>query len=671
MAFFDSVANGTSNGGKSVAAEQRPTNNGISLTGFVLSSVDRGYNANIKVNEHQYQIFIMDTGRAAAVPMKDVHDKKISRPLEGGNRGFRMVRANGTSIIKTLETYRNVNVAYNNAHDNGDNGRTEKVIKSVARSTNKGLKCYDYNLETPLLSKWSELAVTIGQARYFTVRVSEKDEVIPKGQFVTMRGISLDLFASKPKADKKPDADEAAADESNAYTEEADFLRDNSSGNLLGYKLRCDVVIGKDLSQSYGKLSREHLFRTLLDIGRQEPEYEKPGEFGRPFKCLVFPVDEKGAAKSEAITSGIIVYGNSPSRFIKETTKDLDASNSKTYDSGKVDAPSNCLPVHAKLMHYRIVPETISAEERAKLNECFAESAPENTGSKNVVFFNRATIDSIIWSSQTYASGITGSAYWCDTNAQARIPCIAIAMPLRYMAHESKLRVRVLAVAWRTKEYVLENSFEVPLPFAREILGGKDATTGKVVFGKEPATNYRPELIITNESNAKRGHIDLLNATESAVDLKPYLDPANKWHARVQLIANSVDLASANERQQLLMAGLVEKSRLLTTPEEGQAFIEEYVKDKHAGAIELSEFGCNQRTHRVIVWFVRHDEDVYDAALLALPPLVDLTPPPATTPMVIVENDNPLKRPLEEKDIVAGAKEEAVKEPDVKKARTE
>jgi hypothetical protein len=362
-----------------------------------------------------------------------------------------------------------------------------------------------------------------------------------------------------------------------------------------------------------------------------------------------------------------------PSRFIKETMKDVDANSPEAYEWGKVGTTLNCLPIHASLIQYQRISKEVTAEERAELKERFAEEAPDDKVPGNTVVFNKASVDSIIWSSQTYSSGVTEPAIWRDVNAQARIPCIVIAKPMRHLAHEAAFKMKVLAVAWRTKEYVLQNSFEVPLPFAREILGGNDATNGKVEFGKEQAAKGRPELIITNESNKLRGQVDLLNATESAVDLKPYLDPANKWHARVQLVVNTTERASANERQQKRIADLVEKSRTLQTLQEGQRFIEEYVANKHAGEMELQEFGSNQKTHRVIVWFVRHDEDVYSKELLSLPPLVDLTPPlPATTPMAVDEETTAsaaqgLKRTFE----AALGTNEDIKEPEAKSARKE
>jgi hypothetical protein len=671
---FENIASAQSKASSSKASviAQRPTTNGITLAALVLTSVNKGWNKDIKTTVHSYQVLVLDTGRAASHTIEADRGGLISRPLPEEEKGFRLVRANGTTNAKTRETYRNVNIAYNNAYDHGDNGRTDKVINKNTRDTPRG-KAIDYSLETPLLSKWTELTVATGQARYFDVRVGEQDVLIPRGRLVKLRGVTVDLFASTPKkaagtvpAEGVAVEEDGGADEGFASNDTIEHLRDATSGNTLGFKLRCDVIFETDQSESYGKLPTDRLYRVLLDVCKQQPEYLKPGEFGRPNKCLVLSVDAKGLDESKAVATGIIIGANNPSRFIKETMKDVDANSPETYEWGKAGATLNCLPVHASLIHYHRAPKQLSAEESAELSERFAEEAPEGNGTDNVVYFNKANVDSIIWSSQTYSSGVTDPALWRDVNAQARIPCIVIAKPTRYMVHESALKMKVLAVAWRTKEYVLQHSFEVPLAFAREILGGKDATTGKVEFGKEQAANGRPELFITNESNKTRGHVDLLNATESAVDLTPYLDSAKKWHARVQLVTNTLERASANERQQKRVAELVEKTRLLKTPEEGQRFIEEYIANKHAGEMELQEFGSNQKTHRVIVWFVRHDEDVYTKELFSLPPLVDLSPPPplpATTPMVVDEQAVVrLKRPLEE-----GPREE----PEAKKARKE
>jgi hypothetical protein len=642
----------------------RPSANALSVTALVLSSSVKALNPKFPVNTHTYEVLILATGPLAS----DVAYRAQ------GEDGFRLSHAKGTTNKDTIATYRTVNVTYNEAQlQGGDNGRTDRVIKRCMHKIPTG-ESARLSLATPLLSSCTNLVLCPGKVVFIDVKVGDKDVLIPRAKLVTIRGFTMEMFARLPlpkAASETVVGDEEGDDVAHSSSvDDYAHLRDTSTGNSLGFKFVGDVIM-ETAQDSYNKLPLEILLKKLFPLAKQQPQYFQPGQLGVPHKALVIPVDAKGLS-DVTLEAGIIIGPNQPRRFIRETMTDLDSDNPQTYEGGKKN--QSCLPVKASLVHFQQMKQDLKDEEVADMSKRFDTRTPMSDKPGFDLWHTTMPLDGMVWSEQTYASGYANHATWCDVNAQAPIPCLVVAQQATFPAPGAPLKVRTKAVGWFTKTYVLDNSFEIPLPFAKRILGDKDVVESNLDFGIEtPPGKGKLAYKIENEVNKTRGQVDLLNATESNAVLAPYLDPANKWHARVQLIVNRADYLAAKERVQKSILADVETSRALRTPEEGQRFIEEYINSKKAGDVDLGEFGTNERVHRVVVWFVRRDEDVYDQALLDLPPFTDLSPAPAPV-SAAASLKRSFESSLDEKspdDMDLEGDEENAEAPAIKKARKE
>lgn len=609
------------------AAKLRRTANDITLTGYVVSSKDLGRNQYTQAINHLYRVYIIDVGRAADENMVGERGL-VTRPLEAarGERGFRFTLANANLVSSaTAALYRNLHVAHSMRVRGKDDGHTDALMQKLTRRGATG-DVIDYRVDTDVFTGWRDLVVAAGQARYFTVKAGPTDKSLPPGTLVTLRGITLSIFSSKAETSSAGHNGDGggggASDVFDNSPEVCDRLYDGATGTQLRSKLLCDVIF-KDDTSPYHALPREILFQRFVDIARQQPTLVDENEFGGLYKCLVLPVDEDGSEPPPMDRQGgIVASPNNALRYIETTARSLGPGDPETYEHGSTKEETfACMPVNVKITHFMSLPADADAREHDDARRRFALTAKTGDDDNGTCYYNEFMLTSMIYSSATYSSGVVDRRVWCDMNAQRRMPCYVLVCPADFASNDSTVKAHTASVAWRTKEYVMANSFEVPMAFAKTILGNVDRLQRKLSFGKEPARGNRDGFDITNELNASRGKIDLLNASEcSDLDLTYYATADNgQWRARVQLVVNSIDYTQSNERQRKRIVDLVEQARQLTTPEEGQRFVEDYVANKHAGDIELVDFGANQRTHRVVVWFVRSDEDAYGTETLNLP----------------------------------------------------
>ena len=171
------------------------------------------------------------------------------------------------------------------------------------------------------------------------------------------------------------------------------------------------------------------------------------------------------------------------------------------------------------------VPEKYSAE--------YDSIMPSGADSKYVA--SEYTIVATLWPSQIYSAGIADLDTWADVNAHARVPCNLALSYRRENQHDSKcLDMAVAAVGWRMKEYVYKHTFPSSLAMAHRILGNEAKAKGPVDFGN--FLNFKKYVPAVNVGNQVRGKRDLLNASESQVELAPYLDPTQGWEPRVLMV---------------------------------------------------------------------------------------------------------------------------------------
>ena len=244
-------------------------------------------------------------------------------------------------------------------------------------------------------------------------------------------------------------------------------------------------------------------------------------------------------------------------------------------------------------------------------------------------------ISATVWSGQVMTAGIADHDAWADVNAS--VPMSAyVALSVRNLNpyNPSHVDMNVLAVGWRTKEYLYKHAFPISLPFAKVILGNSTVAPPELKF---PRYKEFGELVETRQiSNAQRGEIDLLNATEFRDDLKPYLDPAGGWEARVLVVRNSSSFASADfdQDQRDTVNGFLDRIPAIKTAEEGQKFIEDWVAQRVGECGKLEKFGYHKRGARVLVWFVKPDSAVYPAQALQVPFWTTKAGGATTTPAV-------------------------------------
>lgn len=633
---------------------------GIKISGMILSCRDKGVP---NFSGAKYMIsYTLIVGNLATV-VRQAASSSTVMPLPSGD-GVRFVRSNQFAKQKTVDYYRGALTRYYTPLLGGNEEKVKKSVEAVINKDKKQLPVlllHAIDFQHAAFKAWSGPNIRSGDVITveveFNPKISTKDvqdNLYSTGTLVSIDGLqpTVSIYASKKSKDPSNAAatptTTAATPASGAVSDDdkqdAQFLDvgavadqqtnevapafahllEPMTHDFIHVNFKGDSV--KPTDTPYNQLPLEYELLNLGDINKQHldnPFENYDGNY--PRAVLICPLKSE---KTENVGDyGILFNPSTPTRRIKDTMETSFADDHRTYKLPQDTSFSPSMPVRLAATIYRkVTAKELTAELRAQYQDV------ENDPTDPAVMILNSTFDiqANISSNFVYQSGIADMETWADVNAHARIPALAVLKHKKRSNDGVRLDMSPVTVAWYTKQYVQQHGFQIPLAFARAILGNGAKSNGKIEWGKdfEYVDWKKTQVDIVNKSNQLRGQWDLLNASESDAEFAPYLKADAGWQAWVLIVPNAIDFARLKEsRKQQFLSDLATIPSL-KTPAEGQTFVEKLFNTRFPND-ELSEFGTNTRDLRVLVWFLKPDEQVYDPALLATPYWKTLIPAPA------------------------------------------
>lgn len=582
------------------------------LTGFVIESEVVGvakFSENQRMS-HSYKIVVLKASAKV--------DNAL-RPLANG--GFRFISpAQVKSGNDVLEPYKEI-IARSNNKDK------EWAANVVSACTNRGF--VRLNLDLAPFKTLDKLEIHEDSVLSFKTEVGLKTNLIKPGSFVQVKSLQVKLWAKdlrKKKTPAMPDASAPATpaapappaatppaaaaaaagasdvddvDSSPMQVAAADAAFTTSNGFIVITPLFAADQVFLDPELNGASSSPEYNLRTLVPVCAQKLGHNK---------VIVLPFVDAVLA-DDAVKEGLIFDVNVPRSFNKEKSENLNQNDVGTYGGDK----KLQLPINMSVTEYIRVPKTTPEAVLQDYAELFEGTHEDPEAFPNdKIFSSRVKIVGNMYPTQISKSGFALPVHWSHVNAYKRIPCTALVRLVDSQFGDNEKKAFVVHIEWGTKALMLENSFPVPLDFAWTLLGRQPTTGGITTFGMDSKFDGAVSWPIRNESNEERGRFDLLLANEANVDVAPYLDPANKWLARVMMVPNQTEFVEAQEVSKISILDAIAKGNACKTAEEGEAFVTAYVA-KYAEAYDMAikGFGKNTRRHRVFVWFYKPDEELY------------------------------------------------------------
>ncbi len=499
-------------------------------------------------------------------------------------------------------------------------------MKEATRITDA---CYDkdfvrLNLDVAPFKTWDRLEVLEGGVLRFKVEVNLEQPLIKPGSIVVVNGVYVKLWKKKDAAAAPPAtpgtpenstapvpaaaapsvtpvAPSVAAAAAVPDADDAGGVVDTHQepGTDGGISLLFEagqVVLSAEFNGASS--SPEYNVKTLTSICAQKLGNNK---------VIVLPFADAVIA-DDAEKEGLIIDVNTPSAFDEETATRSGPNEVATYGAGdkkKIQLPIN-MDVTEYIRVYKSTPEaTLQTLAQQYTGSCEDENFPGD-----VIFTRRETVTGKMYATHVSKSGFASQVNWSDVNAYKRVPCTALVRLTNSRFSDTEKKAYVVYVEWGTKAFMLENSFPVPLDFAWTIIGRKEKTGGITAFGMDSSFDKKRSWPIRNVSNDERGNLDLLLTNEADVPVAPYLDPANKWLARVMMIPNHDEFNKSSDAKKATTMNAIAQGLACKTPEAGETFVREYVT-KYAEDMTLETFGKNKTRHRVFVWFYKPDEAIY------------------------------------------------------------
>jgi len=659
-------------------------NQGLSVQAEVLSCKDKGPSKHTKGATKTIS-YVLKLANLDSIVQHATSNNPLFRVLPN-QTGLRFVKSNGSTKNDFMEHYRGIlqrhaaKVAGLPSVDKLDRAKLAAIDQHVTKqrtSMSNGGIITTVDFMQPALAEWTEPEIHSSDRVTVEIQVSNQDPkpgapplpdpILRAGTRVQVTGLKVNMYLFDPSMSKKAKAAAAAAGTAqdaiiettaggeedgpaagegeeavqatgggikNQAEDKLDYLQD-ALGRHFFLNFKADKVEALQIPQN--KLPPELQLPSFTNIHTQRFD-----PVAQPRHVLIVPLQEDASMSATVLgpEGGIFFNPNQPNRDLQGENKGTTlAGDSRTYLTGKEDRDGPGLPV--RVPAYVVKPVPTADVEAAGGN---VPSALADEGFTSVLaspddaityVLKPYEISGTVWSGQVMTAGIADHDAWADVNAS--VPMSAyVALSVRNLNpyNPSHVDMNVLAVGWRTKEYLYKHAFPVPLPFAKVILGNGTVAPPELKF---PRYKEFGELVETIQvSNAQRGKIDLLNATEFRDDLKPYLDPAQGWEARVLVVRNSSSFASADfdQDQRDTVNGFLDRIPAIKTAEEGQKFIEDWVAQRVGECGKLEKFGYHKRGARVLVWFVKPDSAVYPAQALQTPFWTTKAGGATTTPAV-------------------------------------
>jgi hypothetical protein len=574
------------------ASSGRLLKNSTQVTGYVTASSVKGvdkYNANLMT--HSYDVVVMS---AAVSSKSDSFVRKLPN-------GFRLLRP---AQVKT---------------SNALVGIYEKILTNFSKNkewaatvTNEG-RYHDFvrlNFDVGPFKTWSALDIQEGQRLRFDVNVSLSEPLIKAGNIIEARSFQAKLWgrslkASTPVAPAAAAAADTAANETPVENtvEEVPHYDEGVPDFLAGQEKILTIFFAAEqvtlaAACDLSEMSPAYVLQTLMPVCSQKLGNDR---------VIVLPLTNV-VLEDEAAKEGLVIGLNSPSFFESKTGETSGPRAAQTYAVGNPKRPQ--LPINISVTEYVRVSKDDTSSVKA-LTEQFPIVKEDAENFPNELIFARVErIIGKIYATHVSKSGFADATNWSHVSAYKNIPCTALVRLKDSRISDDEKKASVVHVEWHIKEFVLQNSFPISNDFAWTILGRKPTTGGITSFGMEANFDKTKTWAIRNETNELRGNIDLLLANEADVPVAPYLGAAKGWQARLMMVPNQDEFIKKQDVQKAAILGVVTRANALKTPEEGEAFVREYVA-KYPEDMVLESFGQNTSRHRVFVWFYKPDEGIY------------------------------------------------------------
>jgi hypothetical protein len=574
-------------------ASGRPLKNSTQITGYVTASSVKGvdkFNANLMT--HSYDVVVMS---ASTSSKSEPGVRKLSN-------GFRLLRPAQVKASNALVTiYEKILADFSK--------NKEWAAKVINEGRDRDFVRLD--LDVGPFKTWSVLDIQENQRLRFDVTVSLSEPLIKAGNIIEAKSFQAKLWgrpskASIPAAPVPPAAaaaGEAPATEAPNTIEEVPHYEEGVPDFLAGQEKILTAFFGAEqvtlaAACDLSEMSPAYILQTLMPICSQKLGNER---------VIVLPLTD-AVLEDEAAKEGLVVGLNTPTFYESKTGETSGPRAAQTYAVG--NPKRALLPINIPITEY----VRVSKEDTARtttLAEQFPMVHEDAEHFPNEVIFSRVErITGKIYATHASKSGFADATNFSHVSAYKNIPCTVLVRLSDSRVSDDEKKASVIHVEWHTKEFLLQNSFPISNDFAWTILGRKATTGGITSFGMDSNFDKTKTWAIRNESNELRGNVDLLLVNEADVPVAPYLDPSKGWQARLMMVPNQDEFAKKQDAQKVAILGVVTRANAIKTPEEGEAFVREYVA-KYPEDMTLESFGHNTSRHRVFVWFYKPDEGIY------------------------------------------------------------